>query len=222
MLESHAIDLGIAFQLTNFIRDVAEDLRRGRIYLPQETLAQFGVDEERLRRGIVDESIRGMLAWEIERARGFYASAAPGIDLVDPTSRDCLRCALTLYSGILDEIERADYDVFSRRAHVGTPRRVAVGVTGLRGAVSSRRRARRAGHPVDAVPPVDPPTVAPAPSARLRAVVRPGSPVVRRPRASPGRRERTASSVRTAQTGITRKNSSSSSGNRPGSVTPTR
>ncbi len=152
VLESHAIDLGIAFQLTNFIRDVAEDLQRGRIYLPQETLAQFGVDEDRLRRGIVDESIRGMLAWEIERTRGYYASAAPGIDLVDPTSRDCLRCALTLYSGILDEIERADYDVFSRRAHVGTPRRVAVGVTGLRGAVSSRRRARRAGQPVDAVP----------------------------------------------------------------------
>ena len=94
-----------------------------------------------------------MLACEIERARGFYASAAPGIELVDPTSRDCLRCALTLYSGILDEIERADYDVFSERVHVGTSRRLAVGMTGLRGAVTARRSARRAGRPVDAVPP---------------------------------------------------------------------
>jgi phytoene synthase len=138
-LEMRAIDLGYAFQLTNFIRDVADDLRRGRVYLPQESLDQFEVDRDRLRRGRVDEPIRNLLAWEIERARSLYRSAEPGIEMVHPSSRDCLRTALTLYEAILDEVERADYDVFSRRASVGLARRAAVGLTGLRGAVRARR-----------------------------------------------------------------------------------
>lgn len=141
VLEAHAIDLGMAFQLTNFIRDVGEDLERGRIYLPQESLDEFGVDRDRLRRGIVDEAIRSLLAWEIERARSLYAKARPGIDLVDPTSRDCLRTAFTLYAEILDEVEANDYDVFHRRAAVGIGRRARVGITGLRGAWSARRHA---------------------------------------------------------------------------------
>jgi phytoene synthase len=141
VLESPAIDLGYAFQLTNFLRDVAEDLRRGRVYLPQESLDQFGVDRERLRRGRVDEPIRNLLAWEIERARVLYRSAETGVDLVHPTSRDCLRTALTLYEGILDEIEANDYDVFSRRVSVGLARRGVVAVNGLRGAVRARRGA---------------------------------------------------------------------------------
>ncbi|HEX3335495.1 MAG TPA: phytoene/squalene synthase family protein [Jatrophihabitans sp.] len=139
VLEAHAIDLGTAFQLTNFIRDVAEDLRRGRVYLPQESLDMFGVDRERLARGRVDEPIRNLLAWEIERARRLYAQAAPGIELVDASSRDCLRTAFTLYSEILDVIERADYDVFTARVQVGVRRRVDVGVRALRGAWSARR-----------------------------------------------------------------------------------
>jgi phytoene synthase len=142
VLESHAIDLGTAFQLTNFIRDIAEDLRRGRVYLPQESLDLFGVDRDRLARGRVDESIRNLLAWEIERARRLYANAAPGIDLVHPTSRDCLRTAFTLYSEILSEIERADYDVFSSRVRVGLARRASVGLAGLRGAVTARHAGR--------------------------------------------------------------------------------
>jgi len=139
VLEQHAIDLGLAFQLTNFIRDVAEDLRRGRVYLPQESLEQFGVDRDRLARGRVDEPIRNLLAWEIERARRLYAKAAPGIELVHPTSRDCLRTAFTLYGDILTEIELADYDVFSDRVRVGWRRRAAVGLTALRGSVAARR-----------------------------------------------------------------------------------
>ncbi|MGH3264702.1 MAG: phytoene/squalene synthase family protein [Trebonia sp.] len=138
VLEAPAIDLGMAFQLTNFIRDVAEDLRRGRVYLPAESLAMFGVDRDRLRRGRADEPIRNLLAWEIERARGLYRSAAAGIDLVHPSSRDCLRTAHTLYSEILDEIERADYDVFHGRVSVGLRRRASVGAGGLRGALSER------------------------------------------------------------------------------------
>jgi phytoene synthase len=140
-LEMHAIDLGYAFQLTNFIRDIAEDLRRGRVYLPQESLDQFGVDRDRLRRGRVDEPIRNLLAWEIERTRALYRRAEPGIELVHPTSRDCLRTALTLYEQILDEIERADYDVFSQRVSVGLARRGVVGLSGLRGALRARRGA---------------------------------------------------------------------------------
>ena len=143
VLEGHAIALGTAFQLTNFLRDVGEDLRRGRIYLPQSSLAEFGVDEQRLRRGWVDEPIRNLMAWEIERTRGLYTAALPGIALVHPTSRDCLATAWTLYSEILDEIERADYDVFSRRVSVGPARRARVGVSGLRRAVVARRAAAR-------------------------------------------------------------------------------
>ena len=138
-LEAPAIDLGIAFQLTNFIRDVGEDLDRGRIYLPQDSLAMFGVDRDRLQRRQVDEPIRNVLAWEIERARALYRSAEGGVELVHPTSRDCLRTALTLYEEILDEIERHDYDVFTRRVSVGVRRRAAVGLTGLRSARRSRR-----------------------------------------------------------------------------------
>lgn len=138
-VEPYAIDLGLAFQLTNFIRDVAEDLRRGRIYLPQESLDQFGVDRERLARGRVDEPIRNLLAWEIERARGLYRSAELGIPLVHATSRDCLRTALTLYEGILDEVEQHDYDVFHGRIAVGIPRRARVGLSGLGRAWLARR-----------------------------------------------------------------------------------
>ncbi|MEO9139660.1 MAG: squalene/phytoene synthase family protein, partial [Jatrophihabitans sp.] len=106
-----------------------------------ESLDEFEVDGDRLRRGIVDEAIRSLLAWEIERARSLYAKARPGIELVDPTSRDCLRTAFTLYAEILDEIEANDYDVFHRRATVGIGRRASVGITGLRGAWSARRHA---------------------------------------------------------------------------------
>jgi phytoene synthase len=129
-LRPHAIDLGVAFQLTNFIRDVAEDLRLGRIYLPQESLRACGVDRERLERaaqtGRVDGPIRALLAGEIERARRLYASAAPGIDLVDATSRNCLRTAFALYRGILNEIERAEYDVFVDRISVPLRRRLGI------------------------------------------------------------------------------------------------
>lgn len=140
-IEMRAIDLGSAFQLTNFVRDVAEDLDRGRVYLPQDSLDRFGVDRDRLRRGRVDEPIRNLLAWEIERARELYRRAEPGIELVHPSSRDCLRAALSLYAGILDEIERADYDVFSARVSVGLARRGAIGLSGLRRAWRSRHGA---------------------------------------------------------------------------------
>ena len=138
VLESHAIDLGLAFQLTNFLRDVAEDLRRGRVYLPETSLAQFGVDRDRLARGVVDEPIRNLLAFEIDRARELYRSAAPGIELVDPASRDCLRTAFDLYGGILAEIEKRDYDIFSERVSVPLRDRLEVAGPALVRAVRAR------------------------------------------------------------------------------------
>jgi phytoene synthase len=138
-LEPYAIDLGIAFQLTNFLRDIGEDLDRGRVYLPEDSMRAHGVDRERLFRGVADEPIRNLLASEIARTRDLYDRAAPGIELVHPSSRDCLRTATTLYSGILDEIERADYDVFAKRATVPLPRRAQIGAFGLVNAWSTRR-----------------------------------------------------------------------------------
>jgi phytoene synthase len=137
--EPYAVDLGVAFQLSNFIRDVGEDLRRGRVYLPAEDLALFGVDRDRLARGVVDGPIRRLLAFEIARTRELYRAAEPGVRLLHPTSRDCLRTAIRLYGGILDEVERADYQVLDRRVAVGPARRIRVAVPGLARAYAARR-----------------------------------------------------------------------------------
>jgi 15-cis-phytoene synthase len=123
---AYARDLGIAFQLANFLRDVGEDLRRGRIYLPQQSLQLFGVTREQLLTGVVDGRVRRLLAHEIARCREIFRSAEPGIRLLHPTSRDCIRTAYVLYGGILDAIEAADYQVLDRRVSVTLPRRLAV------------------------------------------------------------------------------------------------
>jgi phytoene synthase len=135
----YARDLGLGFQLTNFLRDVGEDLARGRVYVPQQDLAEFGVTETQLHARVVDEPFRRLMAYEIERARGLLSTAAIGIRLLHPTSRDCVRTALRLYAGILDEIERADYRVLDRRVAVGTGRRAAVALPALGRAWWSRR-----------------------------------------------------------------------------------
>ena len=135
----YAVDLGVAFQLSNFIRDVGEDLRRGRVYLPAEDLDLFGVERERLARGVVDGRVRRLLAFEIARARELYRAAEPGVRLLHPTSRDCIYTAIRLYGGILDEVERADYRVLDRRVAVGPARRARVAVPGLARAYAARR-----------------------------------------------------------------------------------
>jgi 15-cis-phytoene synthase len=129
--EPYARDLGIAFQLTNFIRDIAEDLRRGRVYLPQDELATFGVTRDQLVAGVVDANLRRLLAFQVARARELYRSAAPGTRLLDPTSRDCIQTATTLYGEILDRVEAADYRVLDRRVTVGLSRRARVAAPGL-------------------------------------------------------------------------------------------
>jgi phytoene synthase len=115
-----ARDLGLAFQLTNFLRDVAEDLDRGRVYIPQEDLARFGADPARR---TVDEAWRALMRFEIDRCRALYASAGDGLALLPPTSARCIQAARTLYSQILDRIEAAEYDVFTGRATVPTWRK---------------------------------------------------------------------------------------------------
>jgi len=117
-----ARDLGFAFQLTNFLRDVAEDLDRGRVYLPQEDLARLGADPAARR---ADGPWRALMAFEVERARELYRSAATGVAGLPPASARCVRSALALYSGILDVIDAAGHDVFSQRARVPTWRKVA-------------------------------------------------------------------------------------------------
>ncbi|MDX6203187.1 MAG: 15-cis-phytoene synthase [Frankiales bacterium] len=127
----YAQDLGIAFQLANFVRDVGEDLRRGRIYLPIEDLEHFGVTREQLRQGVVDGRVRRLLQYEIARTREIFRAAKPGVRLLHPTSRDCIRVATRLYGGILDEVERADYRVLDRKVAVPIRKRLRVAVPGL-------------------------------------------------------------------------------------------
>ncbi len=135
----YAADLGVAFQLTNFIRDVGEDLHRDRIYLPAEDLAAFGVDADRLRRGVVDGPVRRLLAFEIARNREIYRAALPGIRLLDPSSRPCVQAAYRLYSGILDQIERCDYQVLDRRVSVPGWRRAALAAPALAALATNAR-----------------------------------------------------------------------------------
>jgi phytoene synthase len=118
-----ARDLGLAFQLTNFLRDVGEDLDRGRVYLPAEDLRRFGADVAARR---VTPAWRELMRFEIDRARQLYASADAGIALLPPWSARAIRTARVLYARILEEIEAQDHDVFSRRARVPTMRKLAV------------------------------------------------------------------------------------------------
>jgi phytoene synthase len=112
----YAIRLGTALQLTNILRDVGEDWRRGRVYLPQEELAFFGLGEGDIAAGRVTNAWRRFMRFQIDRARQLYAAAMPGVRLLNRNGRFAIRAAGELYAGILDEIERNDYDVFSRRA----------------------------------------------------------------------------------------------------------
>jgi phytoene synthase len=118
--------LGIAFQLANFIRDVDEDLDRGRVYLPIKELAQFGVTREMLEERVLTPEIIEALKFQIGRVRQLQAEAAPGIAMLEATSRPCIEAASTLYCGIVDEVEKIGYDIFNQRAKTSTARRIRV------------------------------------------------------------------------------------------------
>lgn len=120
-----ARQLGLAFQLTNFIRDVGEDLERGRVYLPAADLARYGVTRTDLTAGVTTPAVRALIAYEIGRAREHYQAALPGIGMLVPSSRPCIKAAYELYGGILEEIEHGGYDVLTRRARVPRRRRLS-------------------------------------------------------------------------------------------------
>ena len=116
----YAIKLGVALQLTNILRDVGQDWRMGRRYLPQDELDAFGIDDSYFDEGIVDDKWRDFMRFQIERARVLYEEAWPGIRMLHKDGRLAIAAAADLYRAILSDIEAHDYDVFSRRAHVST------------------------------------------------------------------------------------------------------
>jgi len=126
---TRAAALGEAFQLTNFIRDIGEDLARGRIYLPQEDLARFGVSEDLLaqavRTGVPSPQVRALVAFEVRRAIGLYDTAQPGLRMVNGRSQPCLDAAFTLYRRILHRVIAHDFNVFERRLVVPGWQRLA-------------------------------------------------------------------------------------------------
>lgn len=121
--KQHARDLGDAFQLTNFLRDIDEDLDRGRQYVPQEDLRRFGVDLSERR---VTPQFVELMQFEIARCRELYASADLGLSMLPPQSARCIGAARVLYGRILEKIEAQGYDVFSKRARVSTAEKAAM------------------------------------------------------------------------------------------------
>jgi phytoene synthase len=137
----YAMDLGVAFQLANFIRDVGEDLDRGRLYMPLADLAQFDLTRADLERRIVDERVRELLKFEVARVRRLEQASRPGIALLSPDSQPCIDAARVLYCGIVDAVEKIDYQVFTERATVSVPRRAQVALPAWFRAVRARRAA---------------------------------------------------------------------------------
>ncbi|MFD4613211.1 phytoene/squalene synthase family protein [Streptomyces sp. NPDC058440] len=171
----HAAALGVAFQLTNFLRDVGEDLDRGRVYLPADLLAAHGVDRELLRwsrdRGRADRRIVAALRAFEDLTRRVYRRAAPGIAMLDPVSRPCIRTAFVLYAGILDAVADAGYSTVQRRAVVARRRRAVVAADGLVRVAAARLTERRRGPVRTEQPLSEPLTTPPAPSAPARQEV---------------------------------------------------
>lgn len=114
----YAIRLGVALQLTNILRDVGEDWQRGRFYLPLQELKAFGLSEEDVHRGVVTDTWRAFMKFQIARTRQLYEEAWPGIGLLALEGRLAIAAAADFYAAILNDIEAHDYDVFSRRAYV--------------------------------------------------------------------------------------------------------
>jgi phytoene synthase len=123
--------LGTAFQLANFIRDVGEDLDRGRIYLPIQELSAHGVTNEMLEEKILTPQIKAALQEQIARVRRLQKEAAPGIKLLAPESQACIEAASELYCGIVDEVEKIGYEIFAKRAKTSTWRRIKVALPAL-------------------------------------------------------------------------------------------
>ncbi|CAM4155661.1 phytoene/squalene synthase family protein [Deinococcus marmoris] len=120
----HALMLGQAMQLTNILRDVGEDLTRGRVYLPQSLLTEYGVTRADLERGVVTPEYRALMAHLCALARDWYAEGRAGIPCLHGSARLAVATAARAYEGILDDLERAGYDNFNRRAYVSGTRKL--------------------------------------------------------------------------------------------------
>jgi phytoene synthase len=129
--EKYAEQLGIAYQLTNILRDIKEDAAMGRIYLPLEDLERFGVSVAELASGAPMEKLRPLIAFEAERARQYYASFGHLLPLIDEVSQPALWAMTEIYRGILDRIEAQNYDVYSERARVSTHAKLAILIKGF-------------------------------------------------------------------------------------------
>ena len=140
MIEANmaAEKLGTAFQLANFIRDVGEDLTRGRVYLPVTELQSHGVTREMLEERIVTPQIKNALREQIQRVRSLQAEAKVGINLLSAESRACIEAASELYCGIVDEVEKIDYQIFNKRAKTSNWRRIKVALPAYIRARNSR------------------------------------------------------------------------------------
>jgi len=130
--------LGVAFQLANFIRDVGEDLDRGRVYLPLKELAKHGVTRQMLEERSLTPEIKSALKEQIARVRKLQAEASSGIKLLSPESRACIEAASELYCGIVDEVEKIDYEIFKKRAKTSTWRRIKVALPAYLRAIKAR------------------------------------------------------------------------------------
>jgi phytoene synthase len=118
--EQYAEQLGVAFQLTNILRDIKEDAAMGRVYLPQEDLDRFGVTAEMLASGADMERVRPLLVYEAQRARQYYGAASRLLPLVEEVSQPALWTLVEIYRGILDRIEQKNYDVYTERVRLTT------------------------------------------------------------------------------------------------------
>jgi phytoene synthase len=121
----YAVKLGVALQMTNILRDVGEDYRSGRVYLPQDELAAFGITEDQIAAGCIDDRWREFMRFQIARNRLLYEEAWPGIALLNRDGRFAIAAAATLYRGILDDLAAHEYNNFTRRPHVARRGKIA-------------------------------------------------------------------------------------------------
>jgi phytoene synthase len=133
-----AENLGIAFQLANFIRDVGEDLERGRIYLPLDELKRFEITRSELKQRVITPNLIEALKYQIERVRRLQNHASSGIKFLEPESQPCIEAASELYCGIVDEVEKIDFQVFAKRAKTSTFRRIRVAIPAWAKAIAAR------------------------------------------------------------------------------------
>ena len=121
----YAIKLGVALQMTNILRDVGEDYRNGRLYLPREELSFYGIQESDIARANITDNWRQFMKFQIDRTRQLYAESWAGVKMLEREGQLAIGAASVFYQGILDEIEKCDYDVFTRRASLNTLAKVS-------------------------------------------------------------------------------------------------